>query len=254
MHRTTLTYVRTKLVDDEPAIARIKEIIDDATKTGCPQIHDILRREGLVVNKKRTERIYYRVMGLSLRRRRRRSKAKHERGARVEATQPNERWAVDFVHDSLWTGRKIRSLTVIDVFTKECLAIAVDTSLTGRQVVSILTKIAEVRGFPKYIMADNGSEFRGRAMDKWAYDTGVTLDFSRPGKPTDNCFIESFNSRYREECLNCNYFDTMTEAKMVIEKWRIRYNEFRPHRSLKGKTPDEFRREYQSMAREVYTN
>jgi len=207
-------------------------------------IHDILKREGLVVNAKRTERIYYREEKLSLRRRKRRRRAAYARLALPEASRPNERWAMDFVHDSLWNGRKLRALTIVDIFTKESLKIEIDTSISGKRVAHVLSRIAEDRGFPESITVDNGPEFSSKALDRWAYENGVVLDFIRPGKPVDNCFIESFNSRFRDECLNSHYFDSITEAKILVEDWRKKYNEFRPHRTLKGLTPRDFARKH----------
>ena len=219
---------------------RMRELAQENPKWGCPMIHDVLKREELVVNIKRTERIYYREEKLSLRRRPRRRKASHTRLELPETSCPNERWAMDFVHDSLWNGRKLRALNIVDVFTKEALKIEVNTSISGEYVVRMLDRIAEDRGLPKYITVDNGPEFRSKALDKWAYENQVILDFIRPGKPVDNCFVESFNSRFRAECLNSNYFDSISEAKMKIEDWRKKYNEFRPHSTLKGLTPKVF--------------
>lgn len=147
---------------------------------------------------------------------------------------------MDFVHDSLWNGRKLRALNIIDVFTKEALSITIDTSISGHYVGRVLDKIAEQRRLPKIITIDNGPEFRSKALDRWAYQNQVVLDFIRPGKPVDNCYVESFNSRFREECLNVHYFDSLAEARILVEKWRKKYNEFRPHRTLKGLTPEAF--------------
>lgn len=218
----------------------MKELAQENPKWGCPMIHDVLKREELVINIKRTERIYYREEKLSLRKRPRRRKACHTRLELPKTTRPHERLAMDFVHDSLWNGRKLRALNILDVFTKEALKIEVNTSINGEYVVRILDQIVEERGFPKYITIDNGPEFRSKALDKWAYENQVILDFIRPGKPVDNCFVESFNSRFRAECLNSHYFDSISEAKILIEQWRRKYNEFRPHRTLKGLTPKDF--------------
>jgi len=226
--------------------ARMRQLAQENPKWGCPMIHDVLKREGLVVNIKRTARIYYREEKLSLRKRPRRRRASHTRIEVPEVSRPNERWAMDFVHDSLWNGRKLRALTVVDIFTKESLRIEVNTSINGSGVVRALNKIVEARGLPEYITVDNGPEFRSKALDKWAYENQVILDFIRPGKPVDNCFIESFNSRFRLECLNSHYFDSISEAKVLVEDWRKKYNEFRPHRTLKGLTPKNFSEQYQS--------
>lgn len=135
---------------------------------------------------------------------------------------------MDFVADSLFDGRKLRALTVVDQYSRECLAIHVGQRLTGEDVVQVMNQISLVRGYPKYIKTDNGSEFISKAMDKWAYEHQVTMDFSRPGKPTDNAFIESFNGRLRQECLNTHWFLSLDDAKSKIEAWRRDYNERRP--------------------------
>jgi putative transposase len=240
LSRSTYLYTVKDPEKDTAIKKRMREIVKDETKWGCPQVHNVLRREELVLNHKRTERIYYKEEKLSLRRRKRRRKASSVRLEIPAASRPNERWAMDFVHDSLWNGRKLRALNIIDIFTKEALKIELNRSITGNRVAEVLDMLCDVRGLPKYITIDNGPEFRSRALDHWAYKNQVTLDFIRPGKPVDNCYIESFNSRFREECLNSHYFDSVTEARVIIENWRKKYNEFRPHRSLKGLTPSEF--------------
>ena len=147
---------------------------------------------------------------------------------------------MDFMSDGLWNSRKIKTLNVLDIFTKECLSLEVDTSIDGNRVTRVLDWLVLTRGRPQVITTDNGPEFAGRALDKWAYDNGVRLDFIKPGKPIQNAFIESFNGRLRHECLNQHYFVTLEEAKKIIEDWRVEYNTFRPHGSLNGLTPTEF--------------
>ena len=244
--RSTQRYEVKDQGRDDGIKTRMKELAKEYPKWGCPMIHDVLKREGLVVNIKRTERIYYREEKLSLRKRPRRRKACHTRLELPKTSRPNERLAMDFVHDSLWNGRKLRALNIVDVFTKEAIKIVVDTSISGEYVVRVLDQIVEERGFPKYITIDNGPEFRSKALDKWAYENQVILDFIRPGKPVDNCFVESFNSRFRAECLNSHYFDSISEAKIIIEEWRKEYNEFRPHSTLKGLTPKGFLEQFKS--------
>jgi putative transposase len=163
----------------------------------------------------------------------------------TEPTKPNERWAMDFMSDGLWNGRKFKVLTILDIFTKECLAIEIDTSINGNRVTRVLDWFALTRGVPEVITTDNGPEFAGIALDRWAYNNNVRLDFIKPGKPIQNAFIESFNGRLRHECLNQHYFVTLEEAKKIIEAWRLEYNTFRPHGSLKGLTPEEFRKIWQ---------
>ena len=206
---------------------------------GSPRLHIMLKREKLVINHKRTERIY-REEGLSLRRKLRRKGAA---GLRVIMPSPlrlNQRWSMDFVSDRIVTGRRFRALAIIDDFSRECPAIEVDTSLGGTRVVTVLEKLSETRGLPEVITMDNGPEFTGRAMDEWAYRRGVKLNFIRPGKPIENAYAESFNGRLRDECLNTNWFMNLKHARAVIEDWRRDYNEVRPHSSLNDKTPREY--------------
>lgn len=155
--------------------------------------------------------------------------------------RPNVRWSMDFVSDQLGsTGRRFRCLTVVDDFTRECLALEVDTSLPGDRVARVLERLAFLRGLPKTIVVDNGPEFTGRSMDSWAFEKGIKLDYIRPGKPVENAYIESFNGRFRDECLNEHWFVTLREAQVRIEAWREDYNRNRPHSSLGDLTPEQF--------------
>jgi len=158
----------------------------------------------------------------------------------IQATQPNEIWAMDFVHDALLYGRRFKVLTVIDVYTKQCLALVADTSINGVCVANLLQRLKDYDKLPQFVMVDNGPEFSGKVLDEWAYRNNVKLHFIKPGKPTENGYIESFNGKFRDECLNEHRFYNLHEAKEVIEKWRLEYNENRPHSSLKGLTPNEF--------------
>ena len=146
---------------------------------------------------------------------------------------------MDFVSDALFDGRRLRALTVVDAFTREALAIEVDQGIKGEQVVAVVARLAQLRGAPRAIQVDNGSEFVSKALDRWAYENGVTLDFSRLGKPTDNALVESFNGRLRDECLNTNWFLSLADARSKIETWRRYYNESRPHTALGWRTPQE---------------
>lgn len=200
----------------------------------------MLRREGWTVNHKRVYRLY-RNDGLSLRLKRpRRHVSAASRNRQPDAARANDLWSMDFVSDALFDGRKLRALTIVDAFTREALAIDVDQGIRGEQVVEALSRVVAARGCPRAIRVDNGPEFVSRALDLWAYANGVTLDFSRPGKPTDNAYIESFNGRLRDECLNTNWFLSLEDARTKIEAWRRDYNEIRPHTSLGWKTPVEF--------------
>ncbi len=170
---------------------------------------------------------------------RKRRAAMHRR-ERFRPTAPNQVWGLDFVADQLADGRRFRALTVLDLFTLGSLAIEVGQRLRGEDVVGALNQIRQKRGTPKLLFCDNGSEFTSQIMDLWAYHSQVQIDFSRPGKPTDNAHVESFNGTLRSECLDVHWFATLTEAKQVIESWRQEYNESRPHRSLAERTPSEF--------------
>jgi len=218
---------------------RLKTLAEKHRRYGHIRLHVLIRREGLIVNHKRTERLY-RAEGLSLRIRRRRKFAAVVRNPLPPATKQNERWAMDFIQDSLWSGRKYRTLSVVDTFSRECLTVEADTSLPGFRVVRILDRLSDLKGLPASIRVDNGPEFISKVLDEGAYRNGVKLDFIRPGKPTENCYAESFHGRFRDEFLNENYFLCLDEAKDKIEEWRIEYNTFRPHSSLGYKTPEEF--------------
>ncbi len=205
------------------------------------RIHTLLRREGWLINHKKTHRIYVEE-GLNLRRKRprRRVSAAH-RMERPCVTGIDECWSMDFVADELFNGRRIRALTVLDNYSRESLAISVGQRLTGEDVVHAMSGLKAFGRKPRRIQVDNGSEFISKALDRWAYENGVTLDFSRPGKPTDNPFIESFNGSFRDECLNVHWFLSIDDARAKIERWRTEYNQSRPHSALKDLTPDEYR-------------
>jgi putative transposase len=192
-----------------------------------------------VINHKRTERIY-REEGLALRRKRRRKGAAVSRVVMPSAQRSNEHWSMDFVTDSIVTGRRFRALAIVDDYSRECPAIEVDTSLGGTRVVGVLDRLEEIRGLPEVITMDNGPEFAGRALDEWAYRKSVKLNFIRPGKPIENAYAESFIGRLRDECLNENWFMNLKHARHIIENWRRDYNEVRPHSSLNGRAPMEY--------------
>ena len=204
---------------------------------GYRRVHVLLRREGWLINQKKTRRIY-KELGLQLRNKipKRRVKAKL-RDDRREATQANETWAMDFVHDQLATGRKLRILTVVDIFSRYSPVIDPRFSYRGEDVVRTLQEVCKEVGVPKTIRVDQGSEFISRDLDLWAYQNGVTLDFSRPGKPTDNAFIEAFNGRLRAECLNTHWLMSLDDARTKLEDWRRDYNEVRPHGVIGNKVP-----------------
>jgi putative transposase len=238
VERSTYHY-RPRRTEQASLSQRIKEIAETRVRYGYRRIHVLLRREGWEVNAKRVCRLY-REMGLQLRNKtpKRRVKAKL-RSDRTTATAANDIWAMDFVHDQLFDGTKIRALTVVDTHTRVSPAIDVRRSYRGCDVVETLELGAALFGYPKTIRVDNGPEFISKELDLWAYMKGVTLDFSRPGKPTDNAFIESFNGKFRAECLNANWFLNLDEARGKCEAWRRDYNEVRPHSAIGNKTPME---------------
>ena len=205
---------------------------------GYRRLYRLLRREGMTVNRKRVQRVY-REAGLSVRRRARKRVAV-ERVPRSMPITVNIRWSMDFVSDALADGRKIRALSIVDDFSRECPVIAVDRSLPGERVVRELEQVARVRGYPEVIVCDNGPEFRGEALDRWAHAHGVTLQCIEPGKPVQNCCIERFNGRLRDECLNESWFVSLDDAQRTIEAFRVDYNDARPHSGRAGCTPREF--------------
>jgi putative transposase len=225
---------------DQAAIEqRIKEICQTRVRFGYRRVHVLLRREGWDLNAKKTYRIY-KELGMQLRNKtpKRRVKAKL-REDRKDAVAPNDVWAMDFVHDQLATGRKIRILTVVDTFSRYVPVLDARFSYKGEDVVTTLDRVCRQIGYPKTIRVDNGSEFISRDMDLWAYQRDVTLDFSRPGKPTDNAYIEAFNGRFRAECLNAHWFMGLEDAAEKLEAWRRDYNEERPHSAIGNKVPAE---------------
>jgi len=219
---------------------RIREIAQTRVRYGYRMIRVLLNREGWQVGKDLVYRLY-KEEGLGLRKRPagKRRAAVH-RQERLRPTGPNQGWAMDFVADQLSDGRRIRSLTVVDIFTRESLAIEVGQSLKGEDVVRVLNRLKQDRGAPKVLFCDNGPEFTGQMMDLWAYKNEVKIDFSRPGKPTDNAFCESFNGTFRSECLDTNWFCSLEDARRIIDAWRQEYNVSRPHRALADRTPAEF--------------
>lgn len=239
--RTSIRYCSTR---KEPTqlVEKMREIAKERPRAGYRGIYRLLRRRGHKVNHKRVYRLYRRD-GLSVRTKRRRRFAASPRVELPKATRPNEGWAMDFVSDHLASGRRFRILTLVDRCSRRCPGTLVDTSIPGRRVARFLDELAAACGtYPKFITVDNGPEFISNALDQWASEHDVRLIFSRPGKPVDNAFIESFNGRFRDECLNANWFYSFEEAKNVIQSWVKDYNEERPHSALGGLTPIEYER------------
>lgn len=240
LHRSAW-YYKAHRREDFPLRQRIREIAETRVRYGMWRVYTLLRREGWEDNHKHVHRVY-KEEGLNLRSKRpRRSKSAAHRLERPDISNLYECCSMDFVTDALFDGRKIRALTLVDNYSRRCLAIKVGQSLKGSDVVAVLEDLRMNEGIvPKRIQADNGSEFIGKDVDRWAYEHGVTMDYSRPGKPTDNPFIESFNGSFRDECLNAHWFLSLDDAISKIEAWRMEYNSYRPHSSLEGLTPDEF--------------
>jgi putative transposase len=237
----SMFYYKAERRDDSLLRMRINEIARTRIRYGFWRIFILLRREGFTDNHKRVYRIY-REEGLNLRSKRpRRHRACAHRLERVENSSINKVWSMDFVQDALFNGSRFRILAVVDNFSKKCLGLVVGRSMKAVDVVAALSEICLVENiFPGYIQCDNGSEFISKELDKWAYEHKVTLDFSRPGKPTDNPYVESFNGKFRDECLSVNWFLDLEDAKEKIELWRWDYNLLRPHSSLNDLSPQEF--------------
>ena len=235
---------------DEQAVLRIRlrDLAYARASYGYRRWHVLLQREGWSVNHKRVYRLY-KLEGLMMRPKKpRKHVTARRRMDRVEAVGPNEGWSMDFMSDELCSGERIRLLTLVDNFTRESLAIEVHRQLGGHRVVEVLDGIGRQRSLPQTIRLDNGPEFISKVLDQWAHLNGVELDFSRPGKPSDNAFIEAFNGRLREECLNENWFLSLEDAREKVEVWRREYNRRRPHGSLGNLSPEEFSRTKELVA------
>jgi putative transposase len=219
--------------------SRLRTLAQQRPRWGYRRLHVLLRREEVKINHKRLYRLY-REEGLAVRRRRRQRVTAEARVPLPMSFAANERWSMDFVSDALADSRVFRTLNVVDDYTRECLAIEVDTSLGGTRVTRVLDRISEKRGLPGMIVMDNGPEFTSRALDAWAYERGVKLHFIEPGKPIQNAYVESFNGRFRDECLNEHWFTSLGDARVHIEAWRNDYNQVRPHSSLDDLTPQEY--------------
>lgn len=230
---------QAKQKNDAEIRSRLRELAEKRRKFGAPKLHTLLRREGHLINHKRTERLY-REEGLSLRLKKRKKRISHLRVVMDRPERINQHWSMDFVSDSLYNGRRFRVLTVVDDLSRECPVLEVDHSLTGQRVTRVLDRIALTRGLPEVITVDNGPEFISKALDLWAYENSVKLRFIQPGKPVQNAYIESFNGKFRNECLNDNVFVSLQSARNIIEAWRQDYNSERPHSSLNDMTPEEF--------------
>jgi putative transposase len=240
-------YYKAKDRGDGPLREALKKAAAKRRRWGYRRLTVVLRRAGWTDNHKRIYRVY-REAGLQVPKRRKRKTAKWRGEKPVAPQRMNQRWSMDFVHDATAGGRKIRLFNVVDDFTRECLRIEVDTSLSGQRVARVLNQLLELRGKPQALLSDNGPEFTGKALDQWAYDNGVQLQFIEPGKPMQNPYVESFNGKLRDECLNEHWFLNLDEARSIAENWRIDYNRIRPHSALNYMTPAEFAKQVENGA------
>jgi putative transposase len=245
--RSTHRYRERRAGRDRELRQQLKELAAKRMRFGYRRLTAMLVSEGLAVNHKRVYRLY-REEGLAMRIRQRRRIRWSGTAVRPAATRANERWSIDFLSDCVSTGRVIRMLTMVDDYTRECPTIEVDTSLGGLRVRRVLDRVAAERGLPEAIVLDNGPEFRGRALAAWSQERGVRLEFIQPGKPVQNAYVESFNARLRDECLNANWFTSLSDARRKIENWRQDYNQQRPHSSLNYLPPAEFARTRAEMS------
>lgn len=236
--RATVRY-QGRHPDDAALRDRLRDLAAQRPRFGYRRLHVLLRREGIIVNHKRIERLY-RAEGLAVRRRRRKSLTRVLRGRPSAPQRANDQWALDFLHDTVASGRTIRLLSVIDVFTREALALEVDTSLPGSRVVRVLARLVGERGRPGQLVLDNGPELISRALEEWAHQHDIALHFIDPGKPIQNAHCESFHSRLRDECLNEHWFLGLTDARQIVEGWRQDDNRDRPHSALGYQSPTEF--------------
>jgi putative transposase len=234
-----------RYVSHKPEEGLLKEkiisIAHEKRRYGYRRIHVLLKREGININHKKLFRLY-KQLGLKVLKRGGRKRALGTRVIAMQLTKANQEWSLDFVHDALDNGRRVRMLTIVDDFTRESIKITVDTSLSGHRVCEELEQLMESRGKPDRILSDNGTEFTSTAVLRWCQEKEVRWDYIQPGKPYQNGYIESFNGKLRDECLNENIFTSLQEAKRLVEAWREEYNERRPHSSLNGKTPNEVAR------------
>jgi len=238
LSRSTLHYQPRRSAQNERLTAQIIELAQARRRFGYRRLHALLRRAGVEVNHKKVYRLYSEA-DLSVKRRKRRKGVAVPREPLLLPTRPNEVWSMDFVMDGLYHGRRIKILAIVDDCTKELVDLVADFGISGHYVTRILDQAVRFRGCPKAIRTDHGPEFTGRALDQWAYEHGVQLKLIQPGKPTQNAYIESFNGKFRDECLNEHWFQSLAHVRAVIQAWRQDYNEQRPHSMLDYQTPAE---------------
>ena len=243
--RSMLKYRSARAARDKPALDAMRRIAATYPRYGYRRVRIFLRREGHPMGPERAYRLW-RAAGLQLPRRRPRRRVATSRPRPLPARGPNQVWAYDFVHDACANGQKLKCLTVIDEFTRECLAIDVAGSIRSARVIDVLTRLISAHGAPAFLRSDNGPEFVSKAILEWLAEAEIDTAFIDPGKPWQNGADESFNGKLRDECLNMEWFRSRTEARVLIEIWRRHYNDVRPHSSLQYRTPKEFRRHHES--------
>ena len=243
--RSILNYRLVRAERDAPALEAMRRIAATYPRYGYRRVRIFLRREGHPMGPQRAHRLW-RAAGLQLPRRRPRRRIAGSRPRPLPAAGPNHVWAYDFVHDACANGQKLKCLTLIDEFTCECLAIDVAGGIRSQRVIELLTRLVSERGAPLFLRSDNGSEFISHAILSWLAEAGIDTALIDPGKPWQNGNNESFNGKFRDECLSMEWFRSRTEARVLIEIWRRHYNDVRPHSSLGYRTPTEFRRHYES--------
>lgn len=241
--RSSATYASKREAADAPVLLQMRELAKQYPRYGYRMIQLMLAKQGMKMSVDRTHRLW-RSAGLQVPRKRPRRRIATGRPRAKTPSAANQVWAIDFVFDTCADGRQLKCLTVIDEWTRECLAIDVAAGIRAARVVDVLARLVSVRGAPRHVRSDNGPEFVSKALVKWMTKEGVDTAFIDPGKPWQNGMNESFNGRFRDECLGIEWFRTRTEAKAIIETWRRHYNDVRPHSSLGGLTPSEFKRKY----------
>jgi putative transposase len=245
MSRSTFRYVSREAADARIR-TRLEELSCERRRFGYRRLHDLLKDEGINVNHKKVYRIY-RELNLQVRKKRRKRRTCRGLAPFILPQKPNERWSMDFMCDSLASGRKFRTLNVIDDFTRECLAIEVATSISGKRVARVLDRLVAFRGKPNGIVCDNGTEYTSKALSEWSKSRDIPLLFIEPGKPMQNALVESFNGKMRDECLNENLFFTIPHATQLIEDFRQDFNKKRPHTGIGGLTPNQMHDQYCSL-------
>jgi len=239
LSRTVLHYAPCTQLRNDQLRSRIQQLAAERRRFGYRRIHALLRREGESVNVKRVHRLYCEDR-LQVRSRRKRRGVAVERRPLLVPCKPSEVWSIDFVMDALEHGRRLKCLTIVDDFTKEAIDIVVDHGISGQYVTRVLDQAGHFRELPRVIRTDQGPELTGKALDQWAYERGIGLRLIQAGKPMQNAYVESFNGKFRDECLNEHWFRSLPEARAIVAAWRMDYNQRRPHSALQYQTPAEF--------------